>query len=51
MHCMDTRTNEGGEFAGGSHLKLDTGKIDIAVVTNDGVVKLGRKWAITGKYD
>ena len=36
---MDTRTNEGGEFTGGGHLKLDTGKIDIAVVTNDGVVE------------
>ena len=36
---MDTRTNEGSEFAGGGHLKLDTGKIDIAVVTNNGVVE------------
>ena len=36
---MDTHTNEGGEFAGDCYLKLDTGKIDIAVVTNDGVVE------------
>ena len=36
---MDTHTKEGGEFAGGCHLKLDTGKIDVTVVTNDGVVE------------
>ena len=36
---MDTHTNEGGEFVSSGHLKLDTGKIDIAVITNDGVVE------------
>ena len=36
---MDTHTKEGGEFAGGCHLELDTGKIDVTVVTNDGVVE------------
>ena len=36
---MDTHTKEGGEFAGGCNLKLDTGKIDVTVVTNDGVVE------------